>query len=41
MNAAVQLGDERGRKYLTVEERQRFIAAAAHVPKPTDQMFVL
>ena len=41
VNAAVQLVDERGRKYLTVDERQRFIRAAAHVRKPVDQTFVL
>ena len=41
MNAAVQLVDDRGRKYLTVDERQRFIRAAAHVRKPVDQTFVL
>ena len=41
MNAALQLVDDRGRKYLTVDERRRFIAAAAQVPKPADQTFVL
>ena len=41
MQANVQLVDERGRKYLTVDERQRFIRAAAHVRKPVDQTFVL
>ncbi len=41
MNATLQLVDDRGRKYLTTEERQRFIAAAAHVRKPDDQTFVL
>ena len=41
MNAAVQLVDDRGRKYLTLDERQRFIRAAAHVRKPVDQTFVL
>ena len=41
MQAALQLVDERGRKYLTADERRRFIAAAAHVPKPADQTFVL
>ena len=41
MNAALQLVDEHGRKYLMVDERQRFIAAAARVKKPADQTFVL
>ena len=41
MNAAVPLVDDRGRKYLTTDERQRFIRAAAHVRKPLDQTFVL
>ena len=41
MNAALQLVDEHGRKYLTADERRRFIAAAAHVKKPADQTFVL
>ena len=41
VNATVQLVNERGRKYLTVDERQRFIRAAAHVRKPVDQTFVL
>lgn len=41
MNAALDLVDARGRKYLTADERQRFIAAAAHVKKPADQTFVL
>ena len=41
MNAALQLIDEHGRKYLTADERRRFIAAAAHVKKPADQTFVL
>ena len=41
MNGSAQLVDERGRKYLTVDERQRFIRAAAHVRKPVDQTFVL
>ena len=40
MNGSAQLVDERGRKYLTVEERQRFIRAAAHVRKSVDQTFV-
>ena len=33
--------DEHGRKYLTADERLRFVAAAAHVKKPADQTFVL
>ena len=37
----MQLVDDRGRKYLTGDERQRFIAAAVHVRKPVDQTFVL
>jgi integrase len=41
MQPNVQLVDERGRKYLTTDERERFIAAAAHAPKPADQTFVL
>ena len=41
MQASVQLVDERGRKYLTVDERQRFNAAAVHARKPVDQTFVL
>ena len=41
MNTALQLVDEHGRKYLTADERRRFIAAAAHVKKPTNQTFVL
>ena len=41
MNAALQLVDEHSRQYLTTDERQRFIAAAAHVKKPADQTFVL
>ena len=41
MNGSAQLVDERGRKYLTVDERQRFIRAAAYVRKPVDQTFVL
>ncbi len=41
MQASLQLVDDRGRKYLTTDERQRFIAAAAHVKKPADQTFVL
>ena len=41
MNAALQLVDEHGREYLMVDERQRFIAAAARVKKPADQTFVL
>ena len=41
VQAGLQLVDDRGRKYLTAAERARFIAAAAHVPKPADQTFVL
>ena len=41
MNAALQLADERGRKYLTADERRRFIVAAAQVARPADQTFVL
>ena len=41
MNGAMHLVDDRGRKYLTADERVRFIAAAAHVRKPVDQTFVL
>ena len=41
MNAALQLVDEHGRKYLKDDERQRFIAAPAHVKKSADQTFVL
>ena len=37
----LQLVDARGRKHLTASERQRIIAAAAHVPKLADQVFVL
>ena len=35
----LQLVDARGRKYLTADERQRFLAAAALAPKPADQTF--
>ena len=41
VQANLRLVDEHGRKYLTADERQRFIAAAAHVRKPVDQTFVL
>ncbi|MCY4501802.1 MAG: site-specific integrase [Alphaproteobacteria bacterium] len=41
MEASLQLVDDRGRKYLTADERQRFLAAVAHVKKPADQTFVL
>ena len=41
MQANLQLVDDRGRKYLTADERARFIAAAAHVKKPADQTSVL
>ena len=41
VQAYLRLVDDRGRKYLTAEERARFIAAAAHVRKPVDQTFVL
>ena len=41
MQASLQLVDDRGRKYLTADERQRFIRPAAHVRKPVDQTFVL
>ena len=41
MQASVQLVDDRGRKYLTVDERARFLRTAAHVKKPADQTFVL
>ena len=41
MNGSAQLVNDRGRKYLTVDERQRFIRAAVHVRKPVDQTFVL
>ena len=41
MRASVQLVDDRGRKYLTADERARFIRAAAHVRKPVGQTFVL
>ena len=41
VQANLQLVDEHGRKYLTADERQRFIAAAAYVKKPIDQTFVL
>jgi hypothetical protein len=34
--ANLRLVDERGSKYLTADERQRFIAAAAPAPKPAD-----
>ena len=41
MQASGQLVDDRGRKYLTADERRRFIRAAVHVRKPVDQTFVL
>ena len=41
MQASVQLVDDRGRKYLTVDERARFLRTAAHVKKLADQTFVL
>lgn len=41
VRANLRLVDEYGCKYLTADERQRFIAAAAHVKKPVDQTFVL
>ncbi len=41
MQASLQLVDDRGRKYLTVDERARFLRTAAHVKKPADQTFVL
>ncbi len=37
----IQLADGRGRKYLTVEERERFLAAAAQEARPERQTFVL
>ena len=41
VQANLRLIDGHGRKYLTVDERARFIAAAAHVKKPADQTFAL
>ena len=41
MHSNLELVDDCGRKYLTADERARFIAAAAHVKKPADQTFVL
>ena len=37
----LQLVDTRGRKYLTADERQRFLEAARLVPRPADQTFAL
>lgn len=41
VRANLRLVDDRGRKYLTADERRRFIAAAAHGKRPADQTFVL
>ena len=38
---AISLVDHQGRKYLTSEERARFIAAASREPKPEYQTFAL
>ena len=37
----LQLVDARGRKYLTADERQRFLEAARLAPRPTDQTFAI
>ena len=37
----IQLADGRGRKYLTAEERERFLAAAARAKRPERQTFAL
>ena len=37
----ISLVDGRGRKYLTREERERFLQAAARAPKPEHQTFAL
>ena len=37
----LQLVDTRGRKYLTDDERQRFLEAARLAPRPADQTFAL
>ena len=37
----IQLADGRGRKYLSKDERERFLAAAAREPKPEHQTFAL
>ena len=37
----LQLVDTRGRKYLTADERQRFLEAARLAPRPADQTFAL
>ena len=41
VQGAIRLVDGRGRKYLTAEERERFLAAAAREPKPEQQIFAL
>ena len=38
---AISLFDRQGRKYLTREERERFLQAAARAPKPEHQTFAL
>ena len=37
----IRLVDSRGRKYLTADERARFLAAAARAAQPADQTFAL
>ena len=37
----IQLADGRGRKYLTAEERERFLTAAARAKRPERQTFAL
>ena len=37
----LQLVDTRGRKYLTADERQRFLEATRLAPRPADQTFAL
>ena len=41
VHGTIQLVDARGRKYLTREERERFLAAAAREGKPDRQTFAL
>ena len=41
VQGTIQLVDGRGRKYLTAEERERFLAAAAREERPERQTFAL
>ena len=41
MQPNLPLVDDRVGKYLTADERARFVAAAVHVPQPAEQTFVL